>query len=123
MANFRSSACLHDVSRKNLHHQRFAIWLYMPGKQRPSSETAAHQALKCIPQGAYGVVRFSRVKDSRKCVLACRRFAAALHWDRFRSFLCQGGTAEGQNRDESGAFRSQSRGANGALVVQQGELS
>jgi hypothetical protein len=118
-----TSLCLHDVSRITLGHQRPAFALYTPDKQRPYSEAAAHQALTCIPKGAYGVVGFSRVKDSRKCVSHCRRFAAALHSNRLKSFLRQGGTAEGRNRDESGAHRSQPGRTNGALRIENGDLS
>jgi hypothetical protein len=60
--------CLHEISMKSQTPQRLAQVLYGPDKQPARDKNKARQQLSCIPQGAYGVVGFSRVKDERKGV-------------------------------------------------------
>jgi hypothetical protein len=69
--------CLHEISRKSQTPQRLAREPYGSDKQPACDKSKARQGLSCIPQGAYGVVGFSRVKDERKGVFHCRRRASA----------------------------------------------
>ena len=111
--------CLHEISKKTPNRQRLARELYGPDKQPACDRSEARQGLSCIPQGAYGVVGFSRVKDERKGVFHRRRYASARCSALIRTSLGTKKSANGEAGDKQRALGRQRGDKEGALLGQR----